>query len=399
MKTILGLVGALALASVAAAQPIHGHPQKLFYASPAEWVPVDCQGWINDPDPLKAGHIHVVPKFPLYYTVLDWANVDIPFTVKAHNIAGVLGLFTGEHIKSVRWDDGGTTDMPPRRGDPNGLIEWHGVATIDYTLGDDGFLHIFKFPLHGWSGVKFFSRTYLDNADTLDVGCNVPVYSLLDPTAPITDPVQQGNPGTHILNSVVLWRPNQGAIAGEVIADISDYIPLAPISSRFETIANDYNYTGPVTLGDERFEERLDPDLHHGIRGSLRQGVDVGPRHNRSFFGPIVLDPAAIGPGDHKDMNVWTQPLGAESISAVIVFPFAVAAGVPPPLLCTDPTATNVGGPLPCTYLPPPPLDVWTVLLGSATGPSIRQLVTGGVPQARYRIYVSATAFDEFAIK
>jgi hypothetical protein len=350
------LVVCLLTALPASAQPIHGHPQKAAYASPAEWPAIDSQGWRGDPDPMVAGHVHVIPKFPAYAVIADWSTIEVPFTLKAHNIAGTIEMFTGEHVRSVRWDATGTSEMPNLRGDPNGLLEWTGVATVDLTLGDDGFLHIFKFPLHGWAEVRFFTRTVLDNGDFLDVSSVVPVYSLIDPTAPEALGAEQGNPGVHVRTSVVVWRNNQ-ALAGELVTEISDYVPLAPISSPWPTIANVYNYTAPagVPFENERFELRLDADLHHGVAGSLLQVENVGLAQNKQFLGPIFLNPAAMGTGPHKILAVWTQPLGAEAVSAALIFPVAVSDGVPVPTICTDPTALNVGGLLPCRFAAPAP--------------------------------------------
>jgi hypothetical protein len=56
-------------------------------------------------------------------------------------------------------------------------------------------------------------------------------------------------------------------------------------------------------------------------------------------------------------------------------------------MTCQDPMATNVGGPLPCVFPPPPPLrEIWTLILGTAAGPRIEQLRIEDVPQDRYRI-------------
>jgi hypothetical protein len=350
------LVVGLMTALPASAQPIHGHPQKAAYASPAEWVEVDGQGWLGDPDPVLAAHVHNVPKFPLYMEVHDWSTIEVPFTLKAHNLAGTIQMFTGEHVRSVRWDATGTSEVPVMRGDPNGLLQWTGVATVDLTLGDDGFLHIFKFPLHGWAEVRFFTRTVLDNGRIMDVSTVVPVYSMIDPTAPEAPGAAQGNPGVHIRTSYVVWQDN-AALAGELVTEISDYIPLAPISAPWPTIANVYNYTAPagVPFEDERFELRLDADLHHGVRGSLQQFEDAGLSQNKQFLGPIILNPAAMGAGPHKELAVWTQPLGAEAASSAIVFPVTVVDGVPVPTTCTDPTALNVGGLLPCRFPTPTP--------------------------------------------
>jgi len=403
MRYITAVVVAVLCAVSASAQPIFGHPQLGAYGSPADWPVVDSQCWINDPDPIMAGHIHVVPKGNAYATIFDYGTYSVAFTLKAHHIAGTIGMVSGEHIRSIVWDATGTTQQPVLKGDPMGLVEWSGVATIDHTLGDDGFLHIYQFPQHGWAEDRIFTRTNLDNGDTLDVVAVWPVYSLIDPSVPEKPAAEQGRPGVHHRTSCVLWRNNQ-ALTGETITEISDYLPLLPIFAPWTTIFNGYNYTAPagVTFPDQVFEQRLDPDLHHGIPGTIQQHQVIGPNQNKQFLGPMVFDPVAMGAGAHKEMAVWTQPLGTEAVSAVIVVPVTVGAGVPPPpalctdpnapnigqplpclppivvppAVCMDPAATNIGQPLPCVF--PPPVPVWTVFspIFQQLGNQIRVCVT-----------------------
>jgi hypothetical protein len=321
---------------------LHGHPQLAEYATPADWPTLDCQGWFGDPDPLMAGHIHIVPKLPVYGEITDLL-LDVPFTLKAHMVPGIVGGLSGPQLKSIVWADTGSTTQPILRGDPNGLKEWAGVATFDFSLQPPGdFLNIFKFPDHGWAQLRIFSRTALDNGDAFDMIATAAVYSLLDPNAPIKPPIEQGNPGVFIRSAVTVWRPDQGGIVGEMITEVNDYIPLLPINAPWTTISQGYNYTAPLTTEPrERFEQRLDPDLHHGVRGSLQRGIDIGEGQNRSFFGNIVIDPTTMGTGAHKEMVVWTQPFGAESFSSVIVFPTLVGDGVPVPLLIPVPNVVG----------------------------------------------------------
>lgn len=346
---------ALLLAVPVSAQPIQGHPQKQAYASSAEWVPLDGQCWFGDPDPIKASHVHVVPKPPSYMRVLDLKTIDVPFTVKLHNVAGSVGQVSGEHVQSIRWDSTGTSQMPVMKGDPNGLVEWSGVATMSHTIPDPvvDFLGIFQFPVHGWAEDKIIAYTGLDDGRRVDTGTQWPVYSAIDLTAPEKKAAEQGNPGVHIRTSCVMWSGNQAETAGEVITELSDYIPLAPIFKLWSIPGFFYNYTAPagINFPAEVFQQRKDPDLHHGVTGVL-QRTEVSPAGGgKSFQGNIVIDPASLGTGAHKEMFVWTQPLlNGTALSAVMVIPVGVGDGIPVPTLCTDPTALNVGQPLPCTF-------------------------------------------------
>lgn len=352
----LSIAALVALCAVpVSAQPIQGHPQKQAYASSAEWVPLDGQCWFGDPDPLKAGHVHVVPRVPLYMRVLDLNIYEVPFGIKLHNVPGRVGQVGGEHVRSIRWDVTGTSEMPSMKGDPNGLIEWTGTAIIDHTIPSPlvDFLEIFQFPKHGWAEDKLIAYTNLDDGRRLDTGTQWPVYSAIDLSAKEKPSAEQGNPGVHIRTSCVMWSGNQAETAGEVITEISDYIPLAPIFKPWTVPGFLYNYTAPagIAFPAEVFELRKDPDLHHGVTGVL-QRTEVSPTGGgKSFQGPIVIDPAALGTGTHKQMFVWTQPLtNGQALSAVMVIPVGVGEGIPLPTLCTDPTATNQGQPLPCTF-------------------------------------------------
>jgi len=417
----VAFASSLLFASSASAQyQLQGHPQKGSYASPAEWLTTDQQCWINDPDPINAGHIHIVFKAPAYARMLNYDAFDVPFTLKAHNIAGIIGLVQGEHIRSIRWDATGSSELPVMRGNPNGLMEWSGVATVDLTLGDDGFLHIFQTPPHGWLEVRFFTRTALDDGKTLDASAVFPLYSAIDLSAPEKPAAEQGNPGVHHRASCVLYDAEGVAIAGEVITEVANYIPLLPIFAQFTTIVNAYNYTAPAgsILMNQLFEQRLDPDLHHGILGSLIRQDIITPEMNKQLVAPFVLDPAIMGTGNHKSMVVWTQPFPTQAVSAVIVFPVSVGEGVPPPTICTDPTATNFGGSLPCTYPTPPPTEtlctdttatnfgqplpctfpVHVPVEALIPGPAVQQLTIDGVPQDRFFI-CTLTGCHEIAFR
>lgn len=361
-KFLIALL-ALLIAAPVAAQPIQGHPQKQAYASSAEYLPLNDQCWIDDPDPLKAGHVHIIARPALYMRVQDWGTFDVPFTLQLHNISGRITAVQGEHIRRVRWDATGSTTLPILDGGgPNSLVEFSGVATVDHTLPDPNwdFLGIFKFPVHGWAEDRLEAILAIQDGRRLDTYNEWSVYSAIDPSAPEKPAPEQGRPGVHIRTRCVMWSADPTQTAGEVITEISDYLPFGPQFAPFTTIANAYNYTAPanIVFAPELFEVRKDPHLHQGIPGILLRSLVVGPAMNKQFLGPFTLDPAAFGTGEHTAMVTWTQPLPtspARSISAVVVFPFSVGAGVPPPLAtCDDPMANNIGQPLPCTYTAPP---------------------------------------------
>lgn len=411
----------LSIAAPAAGQPIQGHPQKQAYASPAEYVPLNGQCWFGDPDPLKASHVHVIPKPPSYMRVSDLNTIEVPFTVQLHNVSGTIGQVGGEHVRSIKWDATGTTQMPVMKGDPHGLVEWTGVATIDHTIPppEVDFLQIFLMPKHGWLEDKLIAYTGLDDGRRVDTGTQWPVYSALDLSAPEKKSAEQGNPGVHIRTSCVMWSGNQAETAGEVITEISDYIPLAPIAAKWVFPVFAYNYTAPagIAFPAEVFEQRKDPDLHHGVAGVLQRSEISPAGGGKSFQGPVTIDPAALGPGAHKQMFVWTQPLpNGTALSAVMVIPVGVSDGVPLPTLCTDPMAsnvgqplpcvfpvptvckdpkaTNVGGPLPCVFPPPAPVEVWVGRVSV-----LQELEINGVPQGRWRICVGAVCSKELVLK
>jgi len=383
-KLVIVAVLSLGLPTMTFAQPIHGHPQKAAYASPAEWVPLNDQCWFGDPDPIKASHVHVIPRPPSYMQVTDLSTYDVPFTVQLHNVPGTVGQVGGEHVQSIRWDATGSSQLPVMKGDPHGLLEWTGVATMSHTIPSlaDDFLEIFQFPKHGWAEDKIIAYTGLDDGRRLDTGAVWPVYSAIDLTVPEKPGAEQGNPGVLVRTSCVMWSGNQAETAGEVITQLSDYIPLAPIFKPWVIPGFLYNYTAPagINFPAETFEQRKDPDLHHGITGVL-QRQEVSPAGGgKSFKGDIVIDPASLGTGTHKEMFVWTQPLlNGTALSAVMVIPVSVGEGIPPPTLCTDPTATNQGQSLPCTFLPPPVLIVVPSLVGEAQGIAVAQIVNAGL--------------------
>lgn len=337
---VFALIAALSIASAAAAQPIHGHPQKTAYASPAEWPIRSFQGHWPGLDPVTTCHVHVEPQYP-EDAELGSAPFVVPFTVVMHKCEkpARMGLFYGENIRSVVWDLTKSSVMPDMRNDPAVDTSWTGKATIDPTMGDR-----FAAPLHGWMSVRFGTRTAFDNGDQMDVSGWQSHFSVIDPTAP-ERPAPQG--GRIRSARVDIVSHVTGTVMGTMVTEYQGPLPLAPIRAPFVVPVSVYNYTASVPLPHGQFEYRHDIDLHHGVRGTL---LDAGTADVGGFNRTVTFDPAVMGPGAHREAAFWTQTLGAETVSSIIVATVTVA-GVAPPLLCTDPLAPNFGGPAPC--LPP----------------------------------------------
>lgn len=355
------------LAVSASAQPIHHHPQKAAYASPAEWPIHSGQAHWPDADPTRTCHVpHVEPQFP-YGAELDGSPFVVPFTLRLFHCAGRITSFDGEAFAGITWDATGTSTPPVMRGDPAALVSWTGKVTIAPQQPRNGrFFH----P-HGWNGIRFGATAQLDNGDIAVNNFWTSFYSIADPRAPEVLEFTSGPTGGDY--AMLSERANFGpacasqtprppysecASFGDMITEINDWVPLTPISKPWTTAVAVYNYTAGSVLPNGRFEQRQDLDLHNGVRGTLiDSGVnDVLGFTNRS----VTFDPAVLGPGLHKEAIFWTQTFAAQSqtASALIVVPVSVDLNAPPPppvQTCTDPKATNVGGPLPCVFPPPPP--------------------------------------------
>lgn len=355
MKSLV-LLAALSIASVASAQPIHGHPQLAAYTSLAQRRAVSFQGHWPSLDPTMTCHLHVdLNDFP-YGAELASDLFDVHFTLKLFMCDGTIGAFWGDSFVATVWDatasTGGLT-MPVLQGDPHGLKEWKGVVTIDPRKGR------YAHP-HGWTLVPFNARLTFTNGDGMDVAGFASFFSVIDRSAPEVPPPGGDGPvlsarvdaGAACRN--VTPRPANCTSFGTMITEIDNWIPILPIATPWHTKIAVYNYTSNDPLPNGRFEQRFNIDLHAGVRGVL---TDSGTADKQGFSGrDVVFDPAVMGPGPHNVAFFWTQTV-AETVSALVVINVPVGTSVPPPLLCTDPTAPNVGGPAPC--LPPIVVPVW----------------------------------------
>jgi len=358
MRYLSWAAAAALFAVPVSAQPIHGHPQKAAYASPAEWPELfDGQMHWAKFDAIQTQHcVHLIPKF-MYGA--EWGDdaVVVPFTLKMFHCAASVTAVYGEGLASVTMD-GDTTF--PIKGDPGALLTFTGKATFDPTR--PAFKRFHK--QHGWTNVRFAASVAFDNGDVGYHNVWMSYFSIVDRSVPEAVPPGDYGPIISIRDTVF---PVSKTNFGDMVMEVEDWLPLLPINTPWFFRVSAYNYTSTAPCcPDGLLEQRRDMDFHNGVPGKI---IVSNPANQQGFSTrTLMLDPATMTKGPHKDGLFWKSTFGSETISALLTFSYVVGDSVTPvtpvppvvpvgpvPELCADPTATNTGQPLPCTFAAPPP--------------------------------------------
>lgn len=325
------------VASAASAQPIHGHPQKAFYASPAEYPVVPAQGhWMLGG---VMSHAHVEPRCPYLAEGKTGDQFTCTFTIVTflggvHVDALYAGIHKGNAVPIV-WDATGSETMPPIDGEAGKVKTWTGHFTATIPVN----------ATRWWFFTAKIAGSFSDGTDFTDEAM-VPFWADQEYTG--TDPFTYHLP---TISSRFRVRsrvhPEGGATSyGETSVETADLIPLAPISVPWTIKVSTYSYGG-VGLGPSVSEARRDLDLHNGIPGvelwSVNQVDDL-------IGVSLTFDPVA-GEGAHKYAVLRTVPLTDEMHTALLVFSVIVDPKAPPVPYGQPDTV-----PVPTTN-PPPPSD------------------------------------------
>lgn len=324
---------------------IHGHPQKTEYKDKSEWITLSTQGHVTfgQPVPIDIGsmdsrHVHLDVTFPIYCENAGEKIIGGRFTIKTFHVDGfVQGIF-GELLEDVIWDDTGTSTPPNMVGDPAvmGLKQWSGSFTINPKAGVGT---NFIFGPHGWCAARIAVRTSYNGGGRSDVEQWLPVFSIQDITKPEA-PVRSGakvilesQVDIVVPDSAIKPGENGSSLFGTNVVEYYDYIPLAPISEPWLVPCAFYSYSALQDGPPAFLEQRLDPDLHNMIPGTIIVHKEIP----QAFAGPIVtlkFDPVVMGTGVHKEMNQWTQarPDRNAQMSVLSVINVPVGAGVSPPV-------------------------------------------------------------------
>jgi hypothetical protein len=338
MRSTCLFVALACLAGTASAQPIHDHPRKSAYASPAEWPWLSAQCHWADPILPMLAHTHMDVQVPLYAVVNQ--PITVPFTVWFFHTQG-RGLFIyGELIRDVVWDATSSSAQPSLEGVPMGLVSFTGHLTIDPNVGDGSDVGPRGVPAHGWWMGRIAVRTRYASGVVTDTSIVPSFYALRDPQAPEVLP--SASIGVYLAagcNVASPLDPNGNGPFNTLQTEYHNYLPiLAPLTSPTPIEAFVYSYGADPRLPPGVAELRADMDLHNGDSGRLLPGTrDLAASTIRT-----VLDPATLGAGTHKIAAIWAQETGAgvpgafiagEQAAALLVVSVTVGdgPGVPPP--------------------------------------------------------------------
>lgn len=359
MKHVIIALASLLVAASVNAQTIHGHPQLVSYASPAEWPTDSAQCHWTPADAVipaaggMTGHTHLDLTLPRYAETAG-ESFRVAFAIKSFHTAGEVFGIDGALIRDVVWDATGTATPPPMVGDPMGLKVWTGHLTID-PLHDDGY----PITRHGWFLMHVSVVTRFTNGTAIRNTLEEPLFSVIDPT------VEQGT-FYPMVRSTCNGSSKLGTNYGAVLTEYRKFLPLAPISTAWPIQPISEGYGGQANLADGVLESRFDLDLHNGVPGTTFSRVTgLG---NQSISAFTAFDPGVLGLGKHKiaQMRVQANLAGTEQFVALLVTDVTVAT-LTPPTTCQDVQAVNLGGLLPCVFpvAPPPPVDVCPNLAGA----------------------------------
>lgn len=353
MKLILIAVFALLPLSVAA-QPIHTHPQKAAYASPAEWPTLSGDCWYGFPG---SGGIQGSPSHVGHMTFLGFpfdAEITGPFTTRfsitTFNAFGKVTGLWGTRVQSWTLDAGQTL---PLIADPNGVKTWTGTVTFAPINA----------PPRGWHMYELGFTTLMANGVPVGTSLRLPLYSMLDPTAPETG-------SGYVINN----RCTADALWGTQFTEFKQRLPiLGPIdpAKPFSVLASMYNYAPlPFSMPAGVGEAWLNPDNHNGNPGTLL-AMKVGPNNSPSQTELIYTFPEGIPEGQHKVLFAWKRVnmAGDKELVSNLVFNIQVGTGggPPPPPPPPDPC---VADPL----VPPPSSAFGWPVDPNVTGVSLTQI-------------------------
>jgi len=364
MRYVIALL-ILMLSAVASAQPIHGHPQKAAYASPSEYPTGSAQfHWRiqadgrtvpdttcteNLDDLRTCAHLHADLKGPLYREMNAGESFAGNMSITLHHFPGCVFLADvkfdkGAAATDVIWDATGSSQRPVMCGEFDTDHTYTGSFSV--PMSD---------RVKGWWGVMFDVRAHLNDGTDAYAAPLMSIWSTQNPTgdgiaeAPL--PIFGALTGIGLIGT-----PFEDIHYGQLVVEYGGMIPLAPINQPWEALAAWYSYDGrglPPTTS----QVRRDLDLHHSEPGVVLLNTTQIP----DFSTNVTFDPRGVAVGPHKFALVRQISDTVNNLQLAALFvttiQFGEGAGDPPPT-CTDPTATNFGGPLPCVYPPPPPTEV-----------------------------------------
>lgn len=314
---------------------IHNHPQKSEYLTPAEFpICPEAQGhWMING---KMCHVHLQAQAPIYGIFKPGDRVDVQFKITTFN-AGVhvknlyFGFQKDTPTQNVVFDDTGTNVKPPMDGEDSIAKEWKGHFTS-----------IVPSNMFGWWFVSLNADIKYDDGVNATLECLTPIW--VDNISSSGDPLNYHIP---VISSrfriVSVTHPE--LFYGEQTVEISDLVPIIPISAPWVVRPATYNYGGPAISAMS--EARVDLDLHHDIPGTILWSFNQVP----DLTGVSLKYDSTLVPGLHKYAIIRTTSFDPDMFAVLLVQGITVDPTVPP---------VPYGGDVitPPTTPPPTPTDV-----------------------------------------
>lgn len=270
-------------------------------------------------------HTHVDIEHPRYDNVKGEVIYKAIFTL--FHTSGFIGLVNSE-LGYILWEDGQYDPYRRIQGNPNGVV----VVTAKYVLSPLAFRdpNVNEGPRafvdHGWATPRLLARTFFPDGSRTDTSLFIPVYSILNPSAPEVIPA----PGADKLLRGQC-EPGDGTNWGALVSEYhTQTLPLSPITSTYAMQFFGYNYGGFQTGGS--VDRRLDPDLHNGIVGTQLNDLSA-------------FNLSEIPNGTHRISNIWHQVVNGREAASLLVHSISVGTVVEPPP-------------------PPPPNPTWQIFNG-----------------------------------
>jgi hypothetical protein len=338
-RILFVVLAGLLTATGAGAQPIHGHPQKSAYASPAEWPHVSTQGHWKATNVL--GHTHIQGRLPLYAEHAT-GRLEIPLEFVLFHTNGRLAQVSSP-LGWVRWNVGPSYNPYPNiAGNPTGVVVVTGTLIIDPANATGTQAGPTWWNPHGWTSVSVTARTEFSDGSFTKTTLAFPMFSTRNPSASIVVP---GENTSLMLRSELVPHAPRDAMGngwGAMITEFKDYIPIAPMAAGevWNPPVHMYSYAALPDLQNGTKDRRLNPDLHNGVVGT-------------QITSPFSFDANFSGIGLHKFSFIWDKTIGDvapagiqpnQEGSALLVVTVGVGDGPapPPPPPPVDPCLTKV---------------------------------------------------------
>lgn len=238
---------------------------------------------------------------------------------------GIIDLFYHGYLGQKHYDNVVMDQPGPYVGSLSGPVTYTGKVHFNLKDFDRDGLGI---PLHGWTNVNLFTRTGLPNGSQFDNEVAIPVFSMLDPSAPET-PINTAE-GIQIAikcNGAFAHNQVESSIFSTHLTEFrTQDLPLyAPFSKPVTVPVFGYNYGhDPLLAAVDNggiYTMMINPDLHKGVEGVKNNSlIEVkmpdGQFPNIDYLDPLMISKvtpvAGFAPGKARLSFDWERNTGKD---------------------------------------------------------------------------------------